>query len=124
MTKDYWELNDELEAEKETILAEAEVASKTYVAMQFKKGTTICCDAEPYNDNEFCSHCYAKDPELHRASLAITEPTHGRFYAVDSNCYDGAPDATGASTIMGYGSTPREAVIDFWEQADEYPEFY
>jgi hypothetical protein len=41
-------------------------------------------------------------------------PKHCRFYAIDNDTYDWAPDQRRASSI-GYGATPVEAMADLLE---------
>lgn len=40
------------------------------------------------------------------------------WYALDSDTYDGAPDA-GAASTMGWGRTEQEAIDDLLEQFEE-----
>ena len=40
--------------------------------------------------------------------------------AVDSDTYDGAPDADPENQIIGYGKTEAEAIIDLDEQIKEF----
>jgi len=43
------------------------------------------------------------------------------YTCIDSDRYDGAPDAAAEDRIVGQGSTPREAVQDWLDQTnDEY----
>ena len=77
MNKDFYELNDALEAEKESILAEAyeaELAEENRKQQEFENEVEAhperfversgCCNAELYDDNEFCVECYKRDPEV------------------------------------------------------------
>lgn len=92
MTKDYWELNDELESQKQAILAEAEEderltaidnaerreAEAEFLAEAYAdaeadlletnpelfREVTWCCEVEPYDDRAFCPSCFKPNPEI------------------------------------------------------------
>lgn len=47
--------------------------------------------------------------------IKITAGSFGSFVCVDDDCYDGAPDAEGESSISGHGNTEYEAFMDWAE---------
>lgn len=63
MNKDFYELNDALEAEKAEILEEAYMAEVEAHPERFVE-RSACCKAEVYDDAEFCVECLAKEPKV------------------------------------------------------------
>ena len=46
-------------------------------------------------------------------------PRAERFYALDDDSYDGAPDAAPRCQVVGRGATPDEAVADLLKRLEE-----
>jgi len=67
MNKDFYELNDTLEAEKAEILAEAYANEEAFMVETHPElfvERSQCCEAEVYDDAEFCVECYKRNPEI------------------------------------------------------------
>lgn len=67
---------------------------------------------------EACNHVYYNgDNPLESVSV---EQTLGGYHATFSYTYDGAPDATGLSALIGHGMTRMEAYRDLLFKRSEF----